>query len=99
MSFQTCISFFFYFEDKIRYFEEPNRRWTPLISVVGKEILWKSMGTINCLITSILQSILFYVQNKKETHTGLERHEGKNITKKNFLGELSLQAQCRLRKA
>ncbi len=34
------------------------------------------MGTINCLITNILQNILFYLQQKKETHTGLERHEG-----------------------
>ncbi len=33
------------------------------------------MGTNNCLITSILQNILFYVQHKKETHTGLEQHE------------------------
>ncbi len=24
----------------------------------------------------ILQNILFYAQYKKETHTGLERHEG-----------------------
>ncbi len=24
----------------------------------------------------ILQNILFHVQHKKETHTGLERHEG-----------------------
>ncbi len=28
------------------------------------------------LITSILQNILFYLQQKKETHTGLERQEG-----------------------
>ncbi len=28
------------------------------------------MGTVNCLITSILQNILIYVQHKKETHTG-----------------------------
>ncbi len=33
------------------------------------------MGTNNCLIASILQNILFYVQHKKETHTGLEQHE------------------------
>ncbi len=33
------------------------------------------MGTINCLITSILQNI-FYVQQQKETHAGLEQHEG-----------------------
>ncbi len=33
------------------------------------------METINCLIASILQNILFCVQQKKETHTGLEWHE------------------------
>ncbi len=34
------------------------------------------METTNCSITSILQNIFFYVQHKKETHTGLEKHEG-----------------------
>ncbi len=34
------------------------------------------MGTINFLITSILQNIFICVQHKKETYTGLERHEG-----------------------
>ncbi len=49
------------------------------------------MGTINCLITSILQNIFFYDQHKKETHTGLEKHEGEQkMTKFPFLGELSL---------
>ncbi len=33
------------------------------------------MGTINCLITFNLQNVYFCVQNKKETHTGLEQHE------------------------
>ncbi len=48
------------------------------------------MGTINCLITSILQNI-FYVQHKKETHRGLEWHEGEEmITEFSFWGELSL---------
>ncbi len=37
------------------------------------------MGIVNCLITSIVQNILFYVQHKKETYTGLERHEGEQI--------------------
>ncbi len=64
ISFQTCnLS---YFEHKRKYFEEPNSYWSPLTSIVGKEILWKSMGTINCLITSILHNIFFYVQNMKE---------------------------------
>jgi len=38
----------------------------------GNEILWKPS---NCLVTEILQNIIFYVQQKKETHTGLEQLE------------------------
>ncbi len=30
--------------------------------------------TINCLITSILQNIFFFVQHKRETHTFLEQY-------------------------
>ncbi len=51
--------FLSYVDHKRRYFEEfggENSCWSPLTSIVGKEILWKSMGTINCLITSIFQS-------------------------------------------
>ncbi len=36
-----------------------------------KKILWKSMATVNCLVTNILQNIFFCVQQKKEAHTGL----------------------------
>ncbi len=32
-------------------------------------------GSQNCLVTNILQNILFYVPPKKEIHTGLEWHE------------------------
>ncbi len=74
MLFQTCICFFHMSntqEDTLKKFEEPNS-WSPLTSIVGKLILWMSMGTINCLITSILQNIFFYFQHNKETHTGLE---------------------------
>ncbi len=39
------------------------------------KILWKPMATINCLVSNILQSVIFYVQQKKETHTGLEQLE------------------------
>jgi len=38
--------------------------------------LWKSMGSINCLVTDILQNIFFCVQQKKEIHTGLKQVEG-----------------------
>ncbi len=34
------------------------------------------MGTISCLVTNILQNIYFHSQQKKETHTGLEQHDG-----------------------
>ncbi len=34
------------------------------------------MGSSNCLVINILQNIFFYVQQKKETHTGLEQHKG-----------------------
>ncbi len=30
------------------------------------------MATINCLVTNILQNIVFCVQQNKQTHTGLE---------------------------
>jgi hypothetical protein len=34
---------------------------------------------VNSLVTDILQNILFYVQLKKETHTGLKQHEGESM--------------------
>jgi len=37
-----------------------------------KKKLWKSMATVNCLITNILQNVFFCVQQKKETHLGVE---------------------------
>ncbi len=73
-------------EDHLKFFvvaEEPN--------VVGPHWLSIVVTSINFLITSNLQNNLFYVQHKKETHTGLEQHEGEKImTKFKFLGELSL---------
>ncbi len=35
----------------------------------------KSIATVDCLVTHVLQNIIFCAQNKKETHTGLEGHE------------------------
>ncbi len=40
-----------------------------------KNMLWKSMGTRNCLVTHILQNNFLCVQQKKEIRTGLEQHE------------------------
>ncbi len=39
---------------------------------------WRSIGTNNCLVTNILQNVFFCVQQKREIHMGLERHEGKS---------------------
>jgi len=39
-------------------------------------LLCKSVGSINCLVTDILQNILFCVQQMKEVHTGLKQLEG-----------------------
>ncbi len=36
-----------------------------------KKILWNSLGTSNCLVFHILQNSM-YVQQKKETHSGLK---------------------------
>ncbi len=44
-----------------------------LTSIVWKKIPWKSVATVNCLVTTILQNNLFCVQQKKDTHTGLEQ--------------------------
>ncbi len=57
-------------EHKRRYLEEcgqPNSFWSPLTFIVSK-----STGSSNYLVASTLQNILFYVQQKKETHTGFE---------------------------
>ncbi len=72
----NLFKFLSYVEHKRRYFEVPNSCWSPLISI-GSKILRKSMGTINCLITSILQNTFFYVQHKIETRTGLDTRESK----------------------
>ncbi len=65
MSFQTCMSFFLMLNTK----EDILKNSFKNQKVVG--LHW-----LPYLITSILQSIFFYGQPKKETHTGLERHEG-----------------------
>ncbi len=66
-------------DDILKNVEEPNSWWSLLTSKLGKAILCKSIGTNNCLITSIFQNILYYVQHK-ETHTGLGRHEAEQMT-------------------
>ncbi len=57
-------------------------------------LLQKSVGSSVVLFTllnknswNILQNNFFYVPKKKESHTGLERHEGeKMMIEKSFLG-------------
>jgi len=60
-------------ENKGRYFEErlePNSCLAPLTSIVEKKILWKSIVPI------VFQKIFVCVQQKKETHTGMQQLEG-----------------------
>ncbi len=66
MLFQICISLFLMLntsEDILKNFEEP--------SICRERNTMQGNGTIDYLINSILQNIFFYVQHKKETHTGL----------------------------
>ncbi len=44
---------------------------TSIVFLVHMEV----KGKQNSLVTNILQNILFYVPQKKESHTSLERHE------------------------
>ncbi len=44
--------------------------------IIEKKMLWKSMATINCLVTNIFQNIFYCVPQRKETHTGLGQVEG-----------------------
>jgi len=49
------------------------------------------MGSIECLVTNILQNIFFCVQQKKETHTGLKQLEGEEMmTEFLFLSDFKL---------
>ncbi len=71
--------FLSYAEHKRWYSEEFWRTKQLLIPIDFRSVernTMESTETINCLITSIPQNILFYVKHKKETHTSLERHEG-----------------------
>jgi len=40
---------------------------------MGKKYYGSKCGPVNCLITNILQNIIFCVQEKKEIHTGLQQ--------------------------
>ncbi len=45
--------------------KEPNSWRYQLTSIVWKKIIWKSMGTVNCLVTHNLQNISSCVHKKK----------------------------------
>ncbi len=47
-----------------------------MTSIVGKEM--EVSGDHQLFDYQLLQNIIFYVQHKKETHLGLERHEWVN---------------------
>ncbi len=70
--------------------------WSMLVSIqltVGS-LLWKSMATISCLVTNILHNIFFSVQQKKETHRGLEQVEGEYDDRIFIFGWTSISFRC-----
>ncbi len=76
MLFQTFVRFFLMLNAKEDILNNSEEQFlVPTDIHVGKEMLRKSLWTINSLITSIIQNIFFYVQQKKETYTGLEWYE------------------------
>jgi len=63
-------------EHKGRYFEErlePNSCLAPLTSIVEKN---NTMEVNGAKVPMVLQNIFLCVQQKKETHTGLQQLEG-----------------------
>jgi len=63
-------------EHKGRYFEErlePNSCLAPLTSIVEKN---NTMEVNGAKVPMVLQNIFHCVQQKKETHTGLQQLEG-----------------------
>jgi len=42
------------------------------------------MESINCLVTDVHQNVFFCVQQKKETHTGLEQLVGEKMIAKKY---------------
>jgi len=63
-------------DDILKIVGNPSSCGTPLTSIVFFSIQWKSIPPHNCLVTDNIQNIFLCVQQKRETHTGLEQHEG-----------------------
>jgi len=67
--FQTCMNFFLLLntkEDILKNVGNQTVDHFPLTSIVWGKILWNSMGTINCLVTDILQNFLFVFSRRKK---------------------------------
>ncbi len=76
--FQACLSFFILLNIKID-FEEcgyVGKLMIPIDFYYMYKIIWMSMVTVSCLVNHILQNLLFCVQQKEETQTGLEQLKG-----------------------
>ncbi len=54
------------------------KQWSTVTSIVFFFPTIKFMRTSNCLVTHILQNIIFCVQHKKEINTGLGQHVSVN---------------------
>jgi len=60
--------------------ENKNKHFMFTISFFS--MIWKEMQPIDCLVTHFLQNVFFFcIEQKKETHTGLEQLE---VRIKNF---------------
>jgi len=55
---QTCMNFFLLLNTKEGVLNVGNQLMNP-VDFHRKKMLWKSMGSINCLVTDILQNIFF----------------------------------------
>ncbi len=77
--FPNLCKFLYYAERIRRYFKEFWRTKQLLVPIDfhSREINTMEVNGDHQLFDySILQNIFFYVQQKRETHTGLEQHEG-----------------------
>ncbi len=71
--FQSCVSFFVLLSTEDHILENVGSQTKMTVKVNG----------INCLVTNILQNIIFCSQQNKETQTSLKQHKGE-LNEDNF---------------
>jgi len=73
--FQTCVNFFLLLNTKDDILKNVSNQTVDGPSMVFLFFFfrpWKSSGPIDCLVTHILQNIIFYVRQMKDTLEQLE---------------------------